>query len=64
MTPLPRSLTVAVAGIERATAEAHLAYQSSPNSYTYSCLHACLAAEQAVAVLREALEDLPEREVS
>jgi hypothetical protein len=55
--PLPRSFHFAVAGLERAIAEAHLAYQFGPNSYTYACLHSCLAAEEAVAVLRDVLEE-------
>jgi hypothetical protein len=62
MTSLPRSLDVAVAGLKRAVAEAHLAYQFGPSSYTYDCLHACLAAEQAIAALRDVLEEQLEGE--
>ena len=62
MTPLPRSFDVAAAALNRAVAEAHLAYQFGPSSYTYDCLHACLAAEQAVAVLRDVLEEQLEGE--
>jgi hypothetical protein len=44
------------AEIERAVGEARAAYEFVPNSFTYSCLHACVAAVQALEVLREALE--------
>ncbi|MGY2907034.1 hypothetical protein [Bradyrhizobium sp. URHC0002] len=57
MTPLPRSLVVATAALKRAVAEARLAYQFSQSSYTSGCLSACLAAEQAVAVLHAVLEE-------
>ncbi|UPT88632.1 hypothetical protein HAP41_0000006000 [Bradyrhizobium barranii subsp. apii] len=55
MTQLPLSLVAARTALERAVVEARLAYDYSPGSYTYSCLHACRDAEQAVAVLRAAL---------
>ena len=35
---------------------AKTAYEFVPNSFTYGCLSACLAAEQALRVLQEALE--------
>ena len=39
----------------KAISEAKLAYGFVPNSYTYSCLSACLAVELALAVLSDAL---------
>jgi hypothetical protein len=42
--------------LREAIAEIKVAYAFVPNSYTYSALQACLAAEQAFAVLRETLE--------
>ncbi|MCS3896443.1 hypothetical protein M2171_005576 [Bradyrhizobium japonicum USDA 38] len=50
-----RCMLVASAATERAVAEARLAYEFNPGSYTRSCLSACLAAEQAIGVLRAAL---------
>jgi hypothetical protein len=41
----------------KAIAEARTAYEFAPNSYTNSCLSACLAAESALEVLRAALDD-------
>jgi hypothetical protein len=41
----------------KAIAEARAAYEFGPNSYTNSCLSACLAAKSALAVLRAALDD-------
>jgi hypothetical protein len=41
---------------QKAIAAAKTAYDFVPNSFTYGCLSACLAAEQALGVLREALE--------
>jgi len=40
----------------QAVAESKLAYRFSPSSYSYSCLNACLAAEQALEVLRDTLD--------
>ena len=40
----------------KAIAAAKTAYDFVPNSFTYGCLSACLAAEQALRVLQEALE--------
>jgi hypothetical protein len=39
----------------KAITEATLAYEFSPNSYTHSCLSACLAVESALAVLSDVL---------
>ena len=39
--------------LREAVAESKLAYRFSPSSYSYSCLNACLAAEQALEVLRD-----------
>jgi hypothetical protein len=44
--------------IRKAIAEARAAYEFAPNSYTYSCLGACLAAEVALGVLLESLPDI------
>jgi hypothetical protein len=55
MTAPARALAAAEASLRTALAEAKLAYEFSPGSYTYSCLHACLDAEQAVGALRAAL---------
>jgi hypothetical protein len=44
------------AELVKALGEAKLAYDFVPNSFTYSSLNACLAAEAALDVLREALE--------
>jgi hypothetical protein len=52
---LPDPGRVAETYLREAIAEARLAYSYVPSSYTYSCLSACLAAEQAVAALRAAL---------
>jgi hypothetical protein len=40
-----------------ATAESRLAYEFAANSYTFAAMNACIAAEQALEVLREALGD-------
>ena len=42
--------------LREAVAESKLAYELSTNSYSYSCLSACLAAERALGVLRDASE--------
>ena len=55
-----RSLRRLGAAVLEATAESKLAYGLSANSYSYACMSACLAAEQALGVLREALVDLDE----
>jgi hypothetical protein len=43
--------------LREAVAESKLAYELNANSYSYSCLGACLAAERALEVLRAALEE-------
>jgi hypothetical protein len=43
--------------IHEAGTQSRLAYEFSPSSYNYSCMSACLAAEQALGVLRDALEE-------
>ena len=45
----------ATSELRKAIAEAKAAYAFAPNSYTYSCLGACLAAEAALAVLADSL---------
>ena len=43
--------------IQRAMAESKLAYQfSDANSYSFAAMNACIVAERALEVLREALE--------
>jgi hypothetical protein len=37
--------------------QAKLGYEFSPNSFSYGALSACLAAEQALAVLSDALSE-------
>jgi len=43
--------------LREAVAESKLAYEFNPNSYSYSCLSACLAAERALEVLPAAIEE-------
>ena len=57
MYAVPDPATVLAAYLREANAEAKLAYEFSPSSYSYSCLNACLAAEQALEALRAALEE-------
>jgi hypothetical protein len=53
---LPDPAAVLATYLHEAVAEARIAYEFVPISHTYSALQACLAAEQALAVLRDALE--------
>jgi hypothetical protein len=53
---VPDPATVLAIYLREAITEAQLAYDFVPISYTYGALQACLAAEQAFAVLRDALE--------
>jgi hypothetical protein len=59
MTEQPRTLR-ALRGLGEAlrvaVAESKLAYELNTNTYSYSCLSACLAAERALELLRDALE--------
>jgi hypothetical protein len=43
--------------LRSAVDQARLGYEFSPNSYSYGSLSACLAAEQALAVLHDDLSD-------
>ena len=43
--------------LREAVAESKLAYEYAANSYSYSAMSACMGAERAFEVLREALED-------
>jgi hypothetical protein len=43
--------------VRNAVSESKLAYELSPNAYSYSCMIACLAAERALEALRAALEE-------
>jgi hypothetical protein len=45
------------AAVHEAVAETRLAYELNANSYTFSAMNACMGAERALDVLREALED-------
>jgi hypothetical protein len=54
--PSPLAASRLASDLRRAVAEARSAYEFVPNSFTYSCLSSCLAAEAALDVLREALE--------
>lgn len=49
------------ADIQTAVEQARLAYEFVPNSFPYSCLSACLAAEQALAVLADGLSALEQQ---
>jgi hypothetical protein len=42
--------------LREAVAETTLAYDFTANSYSYSAMNACIGAERALAVLREALQ--------
>ena len=55
-TALPDPTKVLDAYLREAIAEIKAAYNFDPNSYTYRAMQACLAAEQAFAALRDALE--------
>jgi hypothetical protein len=48
-----RGLDVA---LREAVAESRLAYEFSANSYSFSTMSACIAAQRALEFLREALE--------
>ena len=54
---VPDPAAVLAAYLREANAQAQLAYSFVPNSYTYSAMQACLAAEQAFEALREALAE-------
>jgi hypothetical protein len=43
--------------VRNAVSESKLAYELSPNAYSYSCMIACLAAERALEALRATLEE-------
>jgi hypothetical protein len=58
MTSSPqRALTALDKGIREAVRQSRLAYEFSPNSYTYGSLNACLAAENALGVIRAYLSE-------
>lgn len=52
-----RALLGLSAALREAVAESTLAYDFTANSYSYSAMNACMGAERALDVLREALED-------
>jgi hypothetical protein len=52
-----RALTSLDTGIREAVRQSRLAYEFSPNSYTYGSLSACLAAENALDVIRAYLSE-------
>jgi hypothetical protein len=54
-TAVPDPASVLVAYLREATEESRLAYEFSANSYTFSAMSACIAAEQALECLREKL---------
>ena len=45
------------ARVREAVAETRLAYGFDPNSYSFSAMSACMRAERALEILRDALED-------
>jgi hypothetical protein len=58
MTSSPqRALTSLDNAIREAVRQSQLAYKFSPNSYTYGSLSACLAAENALDVIRAYLSE-------
>lgn len=54
-----RALTALDNGIREAIRQSRLAYEYCPNSYTHGSLSACLAAENALGVLRAYLGEDP-----
>jgi len=52
-----RSLRGLSAALREAVAESTHAYDFTANSYSYSAMNACMGAERALDVLREALEN-------
>jgi hypothetical protein len=52
-----RALTALDNGIREAIRQSRLAYEYCPNSYTYGSLSACLAAENALEVIRTDLSE-------
>ena len=52
-----RALTSLDNAIREAVRQSRLAYDFSPNSYTYGSLSACLAAQNALDVIRAHLSD-------
>jgi len=55
--PQPAGLRALAIAVREAVAQSGLAYEFSANSYSYSCMSACLAAEQALEALRAALSE-------
>ena len=55
--PTLRSLRKLEAVIREAVAETKLAYESNANSYSFSAMSACIAAERALDNLRAALAE-------
>jgi hypothetical protein len=49
--PINRASSRVEAELREAVRQAGLAYEFSPGSYTYGCLGACLAAQEAFEVL-------------
>jgi hypothetical protein len=52
-----RALTALDNGISEAIRQSRLAYEYSPNSFTYGSLNACLTAENALEVIRAYLSE-------
>jgi hypothetical protein len=52
-----RALTALNNRIHEAVRQTRLAYEYCPNSYTYQSLNACLAAENALEVIRTDLSE-------
>ena len=52
-----RALTALDNAIQEALRQARLAYEYCPNSYTHGSLNACLAAENALEVIRAHLSE-------
>jgi hypothetical protein len=54
---LQRALTALDNSIREAVRQSRLAYEFCPNSYTHGSLSACLAAENALEVIRARLSE-------
>jgi hypothetical protein len=53
---VPDPASVLAACLREAVTQSRLAYDFSANSYAFSAMNACIAAERALECLRDALE--------
>jgi hypothetical protein len=54
-TPLPRALALLDDAVLNAVRQSRLAYEFSPNSYTYGSFTGCLAAQNTLGMIRARL---------